>query len=283
MNNDKVRTDDTNRNPVFVSEVIGDGDNAHRLVRAGDWTFTVLGAKGTEALIRDTDAATRLGFARPRDVRKLIERIWPENKRPNCRATVGRQSTGNGGSREYTFNEYWLTEAELLKVCARSEAPIAEAILDEMIAVYIAVRRGLHPPTFVLPPEVLAEVEHLRAAVGDVTRLRGEVATLQQALATGIVGAEVAEREILVPLRRIAGLRGVNAKQRRSWRSRVERQLRNLLGHTRRGATWARLDRRLLAVAQNQVGAWLDEAIADARRSPNGQLSLDITPPTSTH
>ena len=30
MNNDNVRTDDTNCNPVFVSEVIGDGDDAHR-------------------------------------------------------------------------------------------------------------------------------------------------------------------------------------------------------------------------------------------------------------
>lgn len=96
-----------------------------------------------EPRIRDTDAAARLSFSRPRDIRPLIERTWPENKRPNCRDTVSRQSTGNGASREYTVTEYWLTEAELLKLCARARTEVAESILDEMIATYIAVRRHL--------------------------------------------------------------------------------------------------------------------------------------------
>jgi hypothetical protein len=185
------------------------------------------------------------------------------NIAPRVYRTV-RETGGRPG------NERRYGEADALFLVTRAETPKAIALTREMIQVFIAARRGLWPTN---GPEMLAQVAALRA----------EVATLQQALATGIVGADVAEREILVPLRRIAGLRGVTAKQRRSWRSRVERQLRNLLGHTRRGATWARLDRRLLAVAQNQVGAWLDEAIADARRNPPGQLSLDITPPTTTH
>ena len=33
------------RNPVFVSEVIGDGPDAHREVRVGDWTLTVPGRR----------------------------------------------------------------------------------------------------------------------------------------------------------------------------------------------------------------------------------------------
>ena len=48
-----------------------------------------------------------------------------------------------GGTREVSVNEYWLTEAQLLKVVARSETAIAETILDEMIQVYMAVRRHL--------------------------------------------------------------------------------------------------------------------------------------------
>ena len=62
---------------------------------------------------------------------------------------------------KYTADAYWLTEAELLKLCARSETPIAEAILDEMIAVYQAVRRKLlvpaPAPALAPPPESLAQ------------------------------------------------------------------------------------------------------------------------------
>jgi len=101
-----------------------------------DWT-------DGEPRIRDTDAAERLSFSRPRKIRELIERTWPADKRPNCRPTAGRQSTGNGAVREYAVTEYWLTEAELLKLCARARTEVAEVILDEMIATYIAVRRHL--------------------------------------------------------------------------------------------------------------------------------------------
>jgi hypothetical protein len=121
-------------------------EGARRILEAQGWTL-VLGGDfpDGEPRIRDIDAAARLGYSEPRMVRKLIKRIWPENKAPNCRSTVERQPVGPGGKgiREYTVSEYWLTEAELLKLCARSETPIAESILDDMIAVYVAVRRYL--------------------------------------------------------------------------------------------------------------------------------------------
>lgn len=113
---------------------------------AQGWEFSIWEDQAdSQPRVRDIDAATRLGYARPRDVRKTIERIWPEDKRPSCRAAVAHQLVGPGGkgTRTYTVQEYWLTEAELLKLCARAETPIAEAILDEMIAVYMAVRRHL--------------------------------------------------------------------------------------------------------------------------------------------
>lgn len=119
-------------------------EGATRILDAEGWTLTVgNGFPDDEPRVRDVDAAERLGFERPRKVRELIERIWPENRRPHCRPAVGRQSTGNGGEREYTVTEYWLTEAELLKLCARSKTPIAESVLDDMIRVYVAVRRYL--------------------------------------------------------------------------------------------------------------------------------------------
>lgn len=100
-------------------------------------------ASDEEPRIRDTDLASWLGYAEPRMVRKLIKRMWPGNKGPHVRSTVERTSMPKGGAREVTVLVYWLTEAEALKVIARSETPIADAVLDEIIAVYMAVRRHL--------------------------------------------------------------------------------------------------------------------------------------------
>lgn len=95
------------------------------------------------SVVRDIDAAARLGYKEPRAVRELIKRIWPEFRGLCVRDTVERTQMPTGGMRETTVREAWLTEAQLLKLIARSETPIAESILDEMIAVFIAVRRHL--------------------------------------------------------------------------------------------------------------------------------------------
>lgn len=100
-------------------------------------------APDDEPRIRDIDLATWLGYTRPRAARDLIKRVWPANKAPYVRSTVERTSMPKGGARAVTVQEYWLTEAESLKFIARSETPVAEAILDEIIAVYMAVRRHL--------------------------------------------------------------------------------------------------------------------------------------------
>ena len=157
---------------VTVSAVIGDGPDAHRLARVDNWTFRLDATDpAAEPLIRDLNAAERLGFARPRDIRKLIERIWPETERPIGRATVARSFSGRGNKalHETTVTEFWLTEAQLLKVVTRSETKVADAIVDEMIAVYMAVRRGLIPAT--------APDSRLSATVAEVV---GQVKTLAE-------------------------------------------------------------------------------------------------------
>lgn len=96
-----------------------------------------------EPRISAMEAARRLGYTQPRNATQIVERIFPENKRPHVRITVMRTSMPKGGTREVKVRDYQLTEAELLKFIARSETPVAEAVLDEMIAVYMAVRRHL--------------------------------------------------------------------------------------------------------------------------------------------
>lgn len=139
-------------------------EEGRKVLSVGRWEMSLWQDLGDgEPRVLDVDAARVLGFKEPRAIRKLIERIWSEDQRPDCRDTVSRQSTGNGGTREFTVNAYWLTEAELLKVCARSETEVAEAILDEMIAVYLTVRRHLLVPP--PPPSHTATPKPARDAI----------------------------------------------------------------------------------------------------------------------
>lgn len=128
-----------------------------------------------EVRIRDIDAAVGLGFSQPRDIRKLIVRAFPGLV--NVVSSPAPIDPGRGGNKHRT-DEYWLTEAQFLKVVARSETPVADALLDQMIAVFLAVKQHLiasefkirHPPYSprlkpVRRPEIV-EAAHAMAASG---------------------------------------------------------------------------------------------------------------------
>lgn len=97
---------------------------------------------------RDVDLGKFLGYSRPRDVRKLIER---ELKAKNLndshvRAVVAR--TDNGPKHEAFGNgkvvtEYWLTEIGALFVVSRSETKIGADILHRLIAAWVASRQDV--------------------------------------------------------------------------------------------------------------------------------------------
>ena len=116
------------------------------VLRIGDRELTVIDG---EPRARDLDLATWLGFDRPRNIRKLIERATRAgDMSPCCRSTVERQPTGpkGGGSREYESTTYWLTESESLLIASRSKTPKAVAVTKAVIAVFMAARRGLLAP-----------------------------------------------------------------------------------------------------------------------------------------
>lgn len=96
------------------------------------WTLG-FASKEDEPLVRDLELGERLGFARPRRVRDLIESLARTGKLKDLEL---RPATGRA------TGEYWLTEAQTLKVIAKCETEKADAILDEVIAVYLAWRRG---------------------------------------------------------------------------------------------------------------------------------------------
>lgn len=276
---------------VVVSALVGTGADAHRIVTVGPWCFTVQGAEGTEPLIRDVDAAERLGFARPRKIREIITRIWPENQRPHVRPTVGRTSMPNGGTRETVVQEFWLTEAQLLKVCARSETPVAEAILDEMIAVYMLARRGLLVPaaaaTATVPgvnpadfaavvailPVLTQAVQSLTAATtAQVARLDAAIAALsercdrvERVLSSGVVGHDIASdirRRFTAASRRVGDRRAASSFLRR-WSNLI----RNAVHFTGAHTPWHSLPHASFATVQALLTSMETEAAGIERES----------------
>lgn len=176
------------------------------------------------------------------------------------------------------------TEPDALFLVTRSHTPRAVEMTKVMIAVFRAVVRGLMRPdadTSVTLAELANVVRELGAVRGDVERHAAEIAEMRRELASGVIGADVAEREILAPLRRIAAILGVGTSGRRSVLRRHQNRLGNLLGFVGRGAAWAQLPRRLLEVAQRALATWLDEAIALARKSHPAQGRLPL--PATTH
>lgn len=144
-----------------------------RIVKIDGWSVTM---DDDEPRIMDEELGKRLGFARTRKIRELIERLLRDGKLNDihCRPTVGRQSTGNGGTREYVVDAYWLTKKQALKVIAKSETAIADAILDVVIDVFDAVMRG---QLVAAAQQVPVPVLSTSPLVGDSRIHRAEIAS----------------------------------------------------------------------------------------------------------
>ena len=89
-----------------------------------------------EPRILDLRVAERLGFARPRAVRQLIERSKTELE------SYGFIATRCGAYRTRKFTEYWLNEPQALLVCLLSRTEKAAEVRRSLIAVFTAWRRG---------------------------------------------------------------------------------------------------------------------------------------------
>lgn len=212
--------------------------------------------------VRDLDLATWFGYERPRDIRKLVQRMISAGKLRGVEvcATVAQTQGGRPG------REYWLTREQSLLVATQAEGDRAWALTEAMVKVFDAVldRRPVAPapadPTMALAvAQALGLVPKL---IEQVQTLSAEVGSLRAEMSTGVIGETVALGEILRPLGQIASLSATPSKGPRSVRRRYENRLRSLLGHAGPGSRWSMLPRRLLDVAQRQLALWLDEAIA---------------------
>src|SRR4051812_17722361 len=92
-----------------------------------------------EPRARDVEIGERLGFDRPRDIRKLIERNRAEVEAFGTCAMVARVVRGN------PVTEYLLNEEQALLISAISSAPNAPAVRAMLFRTYVAWRRGHLP------------------------------------------------------------------------------------------------------------------------------------------
>lgn len=102
------------------------------------WNITEING---EATIKDIESAQKLGYGRPRDIKKLIQRLCESGFYGG--ATPCRTLENINGN-ETTV--YYLNEKQTLKTISKSETKIADKIMDEVIDVFIAFRNGKLQP-----------------------------------------------------------------------------------------------------------------------------------------
>ena len=276
-----------------VSAVIGVGAEAHRIVRVGDWTFTVPGEAGTEPEIPDTALASRLGL----DLDKLRELSSRHEKSLNITPrvitpTVGENRRGRGRPGKHRF----YNEADALFLVTRSETPKAITLTKEMIGVYMLARRGLlapvapreaDPAALAIVPKLVHKLEAMEASAAQQGARIAELEHVNQCITArlaaeptgaGTIGARLARTSVLNPIVEIAriasGLRAGPEFLRA--RGRLDADLRDHLGFS--------YLRKWSTLPENQRGealSWLmnekERALRDARsRAQSRQGSLRL-------
>lgn len=173
-------------------EIVGD----EREIHVGSWTLV---APISEDVLRilDVDLAGRLGYERHADIRGLVKRLVRDGKLKYSEIVRTVRKT-TGGGRPAT--EMWLTEAQALKVVAKSETAKADAILDEVIEVFMLARRGLLPsqiaPQGLTADQLATALAPISAGFAALAKMLAEmndrVAALEARSRDGRIGPEQA-------------------------------------------------------------------------------------------
>lgn len=105
----------------------------------GALTIRDLEVVAGEPRVADIVLGERLGFDRPRDIRKIIARNQGELHRFGFCATVAQN---HGGGRGRPGRQYWLNEGQALLICMFSDTDRAADVREQLIKVFMAWRRG---------------------------------------------------------------------------------------------------------------------------------------------
>lgn len=206
-----------------------------------------------EPRARDLDIAERLGFSNPLMIRKLIERHAEGLSHFGVISTVEKTSGKKGGR---PANEFWLNEAQSLYITAKSETDKANLVLEMLISVFVAWRRG-HLPT--VDQNALARQ---MAAIMDDKLSRSAERMMKQMLPSAVAGY-IAEHNLSIADGVTAGeacdLAKVAASYPRGLSGRVSRRLTQFCARNGEKPRVTRLGRvRAQLFPTNLVREWLE-------------------------
>ena len=204
-----------------------------------------------EPRARDIEVAERLGFGRPRDIRKLIERNRAEFDALGGCATVARLVEGN------EVNEFWLNEEQSLLAAALSKTENAAAVRAMLIRCFVAWRRGHMMPAgaeLVLGPEA-------RRAIGGIVKdvVHKQIADIVPAMVEGALleGGHVVSTDYK-PALDVLKEKKVPAKRRRSFSQKCSARLRRFALSSKRPPRLSRETGRYLFHVDT-IRDWLEQ------------------------
>jgi hypothetical protein len=234
------------------------------------WTLATSGFADGQPRVRDIELAEHLGYERPAKIRDLLQRLAPDGNLSGSEVftTVGKTSRLGGRP----SRECWLTESQALKVVAKSETPLADAILDEVLSVFLAVRHGS-----LVPQPAPLDVQ-MRALFAEMVAPTLALMNTVLARFQDMSGATISDadwRWLRAEVCRIAKLRvsgNPNSRGENSERRIIYNKLGAGVAFTGRGAHWRVLP--LSKVAEAKVA--LAEMRADAERHVPAPRQLSL-------
>lgn len=127
-----------------------------------------------EPRIQDVLLANKLGYERPNEMKRLIERNRPELETYGQVCVTVTQTPSSAGGRP--GKTYYLNEGQALVLCALSRTPKAAAVRKSVIEVFMAWRRGQLPTT--KPVQQKLPLQHKPINAKEVQELCDEILTV---------------------------------------------------------------------------------------------------------
>ncbi len=216
---------------------------------AADYQITLIEHED-EPRIRDIVLGKKLGMARPRDIRKLIERHMDTLTRFGTCATVARVSKGARGAA--TATEYLLNEEQAVYLVTQSDAPNALETKVAVVKVFVAWRHG-----HLVPDDERAERQF------GIVRMLAHKVTEQGKIIDQLVGLVREQAQRINDMMLLADTTGAVTRDRVSVRQLLDeakampRKRRSLQARVHNALTAAALDKGVTVKRCIHSGVWL--------------------------